>query len=276
MKICVKFGLVVILCSFFSCQITESEPEIMNEFTENPIWEDNFDTDGLPDASRWDYQVGGTGWGNNELQYYTKADIDNVRVNGGVLTIEARKERLFGKNYTSTRLVTHDKFNFLYGRVVVRAKLPAGRGTWPAIWMLSSENKYDPTNIPNNGEIDIMEHVGYDPGQVHSVIHRYNSNKGIVPYPESITQVPDFNTAFHEYRMDWTPDYIKTFLDGKETLSFKNSGKGWQDWPFDQKMYLLLNIAVGGSWGGLKGVDDTVFPAKMEVDYVRIYAYKQQ
>ncbi|MFL0163220.1 glycoside hydrolase family 16 protein [Aquirufa salirivi] len=248
----------------------------MNEFTENPIWEDNFDIDGLPDASRWDYQVGGTGWGNNELQYYTNADIDNVRVNGGVLTIEARKERLFGKNYTSTRLVTHDKLNFLYGRVVVRAKLPAGRGTWPAIWMLSSENKYDPTNIPNNGEIDIMEHVGYDPGQVHSVIHRYNSNKGLVPYPESIIQVPDFNTAFHEYRMDWTPEYIKTFLDGKETLSFENSGKGWQDWPFDQKMYLLLNIAVGGSWGGLKGVDDTIFPAKMEVDYVRIYEYKQR
>lgn len=283
-----RFFLIsgLILLVFLACKQGAVAPEPLNiqdikpipakeySFTENPIWADEFNQSGLPDDQIWSYDVGGSGWGNNELQYYTKADLDNAHVENGVLTIEAKKESYEGKNYTSARLVTKGKKDFLYGRIEVRAKLPAGRGNWPAIWTLASQSEYGQTYWPDNGEIDIMEHVGYDPGVVHATVHTKAFNHVINTQKAGITQVPDFDQVFHVYRIDWTPEYVKAFIDGKEYFTFQNTGKGWKEWPFDKKQHLLLNIAVGGNWGGQKGVDDSIFPSKMLIDYVRVYGLK--
>ncbi|MHA8061972.1 glycoside hydrolase family 16 protein [Aquirufa beregesia] len=277
-------GLVLLI--FLACKQGSVAPEPLNiqdikpipakeySFTEKPIWADEFDQPGLPDDKIWSYDVGGSGWGNNELQYYTQADLDNAHVENGILTIEAKKESYEGKNYTSARLVTKGKKDFLYGRIEVRAKLPAGRGNWPAIWTLASQSDYGQTYWPDNGEIDIMEHVGYDPGVVHATVHTKSFNHVLNTQKAGIIQVPDFDQAFHVYRIDWTPEYIKAFIDGREYFTFQNSGKGWQEWPFDKKQHLLLNIAVGGNWGGQKGVDESLFPAKLWIDYVRVYGLK--
>ncbi|MHA8099940.1 glycoside hydrolase family 16 protein [Aquirufa aurantiipilula] len=283
-RISIILGLVLVI--FLACKQATVAPEPLNiqniapvpakeySFTENPVWADEFNQAGLPDDKIWSYDVGGSGWGNNELQYYTKADLDNAHVENGILTIEAKKESFEGKSYTSARLVTKGKKDFLFGRIEVRAKLPAGRGNWPAIWTLASQSEYGQAYWPDNGEIDIMEHVGYDPGVVHSTVHTKSFNHVINTQKAGITQVPDFDQVFHVYRIDWTPEYIKAFIDGKEYFTFQNTRVGWEDWPFDKKQHLLLNIAVGGNWGGQKGVDDSIFPSKMLIDYVRVYGLK--
>ncbi len=274
-------GLILLI--FLACKQGSDVPEPLNiqniqsvaakeySFTQNPVWSDEFEQSGLPDEKIWSYDVGGSGWGNNELQFYTKADLDNAFVKNGYLTIEARKESFVNRNFTSARLVTKGKKDFLYGRIEVRAKLPSGRGTWPAIWTLASHSEYGSTYWPDNGEIDIMEHVGYDPGVVHATVHTKAFNHVINTQKAATQLVSDFDQSFHEYRIDWTPDYIKAFIDGKLYFTFQNTSKGWEEWPFDKKQHLLLNIAVGGNWGGQKGVDDAIFPAKMLVDYVRVY-----
>jgi len=240
-------------------------------FDEKPVWADEFDYTGLPDPKRWGYDVGGGGWGNNELQYYTKDRPENARVENGNLVIEARKEEFGGRNYTSARLVTKGKGDWTYGRIEVRAKLPRGRGTWPAIWTLASQTSYGTAFWPDNGEIDIMEHVGFDPGTVHANIHTKAFNHSIGTNKGSSIKVPDAMDAFHTYRVDWTPTTMTFFVDDKSYFTFENTGNGWQQWPFDKAQHLLLNIAVGGNWGGQQGVDDSVFPQKMLVDYVRVY-----
>ncbi|MDR6564516.1 MULTISPECIES: glycoside hydrolase family 16 protein [unclassified Arcicella] len=248
---------------------------IVYEFESTPIWADEFDKDGLPDSKKWNYDVGGSGWGNNELEYYTKENLKNARVENGKLVIEAIKENFNGNSYTSARLVTKDKGDFLYGRFEIKAKLPAGRGTWPAIWMLATEQSYSNKYWPDNGEIDIMEHVGYDPGRVHASIHTKSFNHVIGTQVTTNMMVDDFDKAFHEYRLDWTPNKIEMYIDAKLYFTFENTGKGFAEYPFDKKFHLLLNLAVGGNWGGVKGVDESVFPQRMEVDYVRIYALKK-
>jgi beta-glucanase (GH16 family) len=240
-------------------------------FTATPIWADEFDTPGLPDPKIWSYDVGGSGWGNNELQYYTEEDKDNVHIENGLLTIEARKENFGGKNYTSARMVTKGKKDFLYGKVEVRAKVPVGRGNWPAIWTLASQSDYGRQYWPDNGEIDVMEHVGFNPAVMHFSVHTKAFNHVIGTQKTSKTQVNDFDTAFHVYSIEWTPKTIQAFIDGKPYFYFENSGKGWEEWPFDKKQHLLLNLAVGGNWGGQKGVDDSIFPNKFVIDYVRVY-----
>jgi beta-glucanase (GH16 family) len=240
-------------------------------FTATPIWADEFDTPGLPDPKIWSYDVGGSGWGNNELQYYTEEDKDNVHIENGLLTIEARKENFGGKNYTSARMVTKGKKDFLYGKVEVRAKVPVGRGNWPAIWTLASQSDYGRQYWPDNGEIDVMEHVGFNPAVMHFSVHTKAFNHVIGTQKTSKTQVNDFDTAFHVYSIELTPKTIQAFIDGKPYFYFENSGKGWEEWPFDKKQHLLLNLAVGGNWGGQKGVDDSIFPNKFVIDYVRVY-----
>jgi beta-glucanase (GH16 family) len=240
-------------------------------FTATPIWADEFDTPGLPDPKIWSYDVGGSGWGNNELQYYTEADKDNVHVENSLLTIEARKENFGGNKYTSARMVTKGKKDFLYGKVEVRAKVPVGRGNWPAIWTLASQSDYGRQYWPDNGEIDVMEHVGFNPAVMHFSVHTKAFNHVIGTQKTSKTQVNDFDTAFHVYSIEWTPKTIQAFIDGKPYFYFENSGKGWEEWPFDKKQHLLLNLAVGGNWGGQKGVDDSIFPNKFVIDYVRVY-----
>lgn len=231
-------------------------------------WSDEFNHPGLPDSTKWTYQVGGHGWGNNELQYYTAKRLENARVKKGNLIIEAKKESWQDKNYTSARLVTKGKAQWKYGRIEVKARIPKGVGSWPAIWMLGSTT---PLKWPDDGEIDIMEHVGYDQGKIHASIHTKDYNHVINTQKTAIMNVPDCSEEFHLYTLDWTKDTIKISIDGKVYFSFGNEHKGKGSWPFDEPFYLLLNVAVGGNWGGQKGVDDSALPMKMEIDYVRVY-----
>ncbi|WP_374164288.1 family 16 glycosylhydrolase [Arcticibacter sp. MXS-1] len=237
-------------------------------FESRPAWSDDFDYEGSPASSIWDYDIGGSGWGNNELQYYTK-NMSNVSVSSGVLTVTARKEALGNREYTSSRLVTRNKADFLYGRIEVRAKLPAGKGTWPAIWMLPTEWSYG--DWPKSGEIDIMEHVGYDPGVIHVSTHTEAYYFKINTQKTATRRIENATTDFHVYRVDWTPYAIRGYVDDLKTFEFVNEGKGSTTWPFDKKFHLLLNLAIGGDWGGAQGVDTTALPASMVVDYVRYY-----
>lgn len=238
---------------------------------ETLVWQDEFDYAGLPDSNKWAYDTGGHGWGNHELQYYTWRRPENVRTENGLLIIEARKEPWQGMNYTSTRLVTKGKGEWQYGRIEVRAKLPSGRGTWPAIWMLGNNT---PLNWPDDGEIDIMEHVGFNQGTVHASIHCKKYYHSIGTQKTATIPVPDCSDAFHVYSTEWDKDSIRTMLDGKVYFRFANEHTGYEAWPFDNKMYLLLNIAVGGDWGGQQGVNDSIFPRRMEIDYIRVYQMK--
>ena len=232
------------------------------------VWNDEFNYTGLPDKTKWNYDVGGDGWGNNELQYYTADRLENARVENGHLVIETRKEDWQGKNYTSARLVTKSKGDWTYGRIEVQARLPKGLGSWPAIWMLGS---ITPLKWPDDGEIDIMENVGYDQGKIHASIHTRDYNHVINTQKTAIIDIPDCSEKFHLYALDWTKDTIKISVDDHIYFSFGNEHKGKGTWQFDSPFHLLLNIAVGGNWGGQKGVDDRVFPMKMEIDYVRVY-----
>ena len=240
------------------------------------IWQDEFDGQGHVDSTRWNYETGGHGWGNEELQYYTDRRLKNARVENGRLIIEAHREDYRGKDYTSARLTTKEKGDWVYGRMEVRARLPAGRGTWPAIWMLPTEWIYGDGGWPDNGEIDIMEHVGYDPGVIHGTIHTdaYNHMEGTQRGNQ--IEVPDAMDAFHVYAIEWTASAIKWYVDDQLYFTYENEGSGWQVWPFDHPFHMLLNIAIGGTWGGVEGVDNTIFPVRMEVDYVRVYQSPEQ
>jgi beta-glucanase (GH16 family) len=266
-----------------SCQKKEDYgplPDFTNviapyEFAATPVWQDEFDIDGLPDATKWNYDFGGNGWGNNELQYYTKANPKNARVENGKLIIEAVKESFNSYNYTSARLITKKKGDWLYGKVVVRAKLPKGIGTWPAIWMLATEQTYGTAYWPDNGEIDIMEHVGFDPNVIHGTAHTKAYYFSIGTQKTATTIVATAMSDFHDYILEWTPSEIKISVDDKNYFSFQKESSEWQKWPFDKPFHLLLNIAVGGNWGGQKGVDNSIFPQRMEVDYVRVFPLKK-
>ena len=240
-------------------------------FDKTPIWQDEFDYTGLPDSTRWSYELGGSGWGNNEAEYYTKS-IKNAHVENGKLSIEVIKESVGGKSYSSARLLTKKKGDWLYGRFEIRAKLPQGVGTWPAIWMLASDQTYGTQYWPDNGEIDIMEHVGYDPAVIHGTIHTKAFNHAINTQKGSTLTIPTAMADFHTYAIDWYPDQLKFYIDDVVYFTVvKQTSWSWNQWPFDQKFHLLLNLAIGGDWGGAKGIDDSIFPQKMEVDYVRVY-----
>jgi len=232
------------------------------------VWYDDFNYTGLPDSTKWNYDVGGHGWGNNELQFYTSKRKENARVENGRLIIEARKEKWENKEYTSARLITKGKGDWTYGKIEVSAKIPSGLGTWPAIWMLGSTT---PLKWPDDGEIDIMEHVGFDQGRIHGSIHSKKYNHVIGTQKTAQTMVPDCSEAFHVYSVEWDAEHVSIAVDGKAYFNFKNEHSGYEAWPFDNKLHLLLNIAVGGNWGGQKGVDEKIWPRRMEVDYVRVY-----
>ena len=238
------------------------------KFETTPVWSDDFNYTGLPDATKWGYDLGGSGWGNNELEYYTDS-LNNAKVENGKLIITAIKQNLGGRNYTSARLVTKNKGDFLYGRVEVRAKLPAGRGTWPAIWMLPTDWAYG--GWPKSGEIDIMEHVGYDPGKVLFSIHTEAYNHAIGTQKSGGLYIPTALTDFHNYRLDWTPYAVRGYYDDQLVFTFVNEGLGSAKWPFDKRFHLLINLAIGGNWGGAQGVDDSIFPVSLEVEHVRVY-----
>ena len=251
----------------------QSAQPVVYAFESTPLWQDEFDNAGAPDSKNWDYDTGGNGWGNKELQNYTR-NAKNARVENGKLIIEAHNENSASNNYSSARLITKNKRDWTYGKFEIRAKIPQGTGTWPAIWMLATNQTYGTSYWPDNGEIDIMEHVGFDPTRVHGNIHTKAYNHSINTNKGNSVLVPTALTDFHVYTTEWTPESIKILVDDKDYFTFKRDG-GWQVWPFDKPFHLIMNIAVGGEWGGQKGVDNTIFPQRMEIDYVRVYALKK-
>ncbi len=229
------------------------------------VFSDEFETPGALDPSKWGYEIGSIR--NNEAQYYTSRS-ENVRVEGGSLVIEARKEPYQGYAYTSASVNTKKRFEFTYGRVEVRAKLPTGTGTWPAIWMLGAN--IDQVGWPACGEIDIMENVGFDPLKIYGTIHTL-AGSGASGKGSNVTVANPWDD-FHRYAMEWYEDRIDIFFDDQKYFTYRNDGSGARSgWPFDSPQYLLLNLAIGGSWGGQKGIDDSLFPHRYLIDYVHIY-----
>lgn len=271
----ITFSLLF-LCLFACNEVPQTADTATPPSIESPqmVWSDEFDYTGLPDSNKWYYDIGdgcdlpaGCGWGNNELQYYTHQESKNTRVENGYLIIEAHREKYKESAYTSGRLLS--KQNWQYGRLEIRAKLPTGRGTWPAIWMLPKEDKYG--GWPSNGEIDIMEHVGYEPDTIYGTVHTKAYNHIIGTQKSGQIYLSDSEAAFHTYAIDWTAESIAFSVDDQVYFTFENEGTGIQTWPFDQPFYLIMNIAVGGGWGGKHGVDESIWPQQMEVDYVRVY-----
>ena len=261
----------------FTCDLDETQE--VATFT-NLVWEDNFDVDGAPDASRWTFDIGdGTaegipGWGNNELQYYTN-DPSNVRVENGLLVITANEESVGGKNYTSARLKTEGLFQQKYGRFEARIRMPLGKGYFPAFWMLGDDNNGAEV-WPNIGEIDIMEFLGDEPTRTFGTIHGPGYSGG-----ESISKGFElendrFDTGFHIFGIEWGPSYINFYVDDKLYNQITPDDVAEETdntarWVFDDReMYMLLNLAVGGNLPGAPDAN-TQFPQSLYVDYVRVY-----
>ena len=236
-------------------------------------YSDEFDVDGLPDFSKWDYDTGGDGFGNGELQNYTYRDLDNASVSEGTLKITALLESLGENDYTSARLKSKYRGDWTYGKFEIRAKLPSGEGTWPAIWMLPTYSVYG--GWPYSGEIDIMEHVGSDPTHVYSTIHTGAYNHSLDTQIGYNITGNTWESEFHVYGLEWSPGHMEAFVDGVSYgvygfNPYVNPDIAVSDaWPFDIDFHLIMNLAIGGSWGG--SVDDSIFPQTLEVDYVRVY-----
>jgi beta-glucanase (GH16 family) len=234
------------------------------------VWSDDFSGQGGPDAAKWSFDTGRNreGWHNHELQYYSRDRTENAELRDGRLVITARHERLSSaadwgrQRYTSARLITRGKAEWTYGFFEIRARLACGKGTWPAIWMLGSQGDW-----PAGGELDIMEHIGHQPGRVFSTVHTAAGSGA--SGAGAVTVVSDACSAFHDYQMHWTGQGIRFGIDGVVHFEYLNPRTGRARWPFDAPQFLILNIAIGGDLGGK--VDDSIFPVCMEVDHVRVY-----
>ncbi len=251
---------------------------VFSAWAQKPIWSEEFNYAGLPDSSVWNYDLGDgcpniCGWGNSEVQIYTN-DLRNARVEDGKLIIEAHRET--DGRWTSARLKTQGKKTFRYGRIQFRAKLPAGSGTWPALWLLG-EN-IPTVGWPRCGEIDVMEHVGKNPARVQAAMHTSASYGNT--QDKGATTVPDFDRAFHLYEVQWTPRRIRFFVDGKPFYTYQPQARTLDNWPYDQPFFMIVNLAMGGNFGsdptyetnGLKnGIDPALTMARMEIDYIRVY-----
>jgi hypothetical protein len=225
------------------------------------LWAEEFNVDGAPDPTKWGYDLGNNnGWGNAELEYYTSRRENSI-VEGGVLKIKAIKENFSGFTYTSARLLSKDKFAFKYGTVEVRAKIPAGVGTWPAIWMLGAN--IGTAGWPACGEIDIMEHKGSELNKIYGTLHYPGRAGGNADGNTKI--VANATTEFHIYKLEWTATAIKVYADGQLVHSVTNTNSI----PFNHDFFVILNLAIGGTFAG--PVDAGLNNASMEVDYVRVY-----
>ncbi len=233
------------------------------------VFEDEFDGTEL-DLDTWKYEVYGGG-GNNEIQYYTN---QNTEVSDGTLKIIAKHEEYSGFEYTSSRIITKGNVAWKYGIIEVSAKMPEALGTWAAIWMMPSVNYYG--GWPDSGEIDIMEYVGYDIDAIYGTIHTriYNHIDG-TQKGSSVTGITDLDTAFHTYKVEWLPDRLNFYYDDHMYFTYQpnkySSCPTFNVWPFNKSFYMILNVAVGGDWGGVQGVDPNDYPVTMEIDYVRVY-----
>ncbi len=284
-KSIILFTLVVL----FSCADMADKKEKDTPKTYQLVWADEFETNGRLDSLKWTYEYGYIREGKR--QYYTDR-LQNVRAEKGFLILEARKEKIKNKtpfsierpevkfekdstDYTSASITTTGLAQWKYGRIEIKAKLAGGRGVWPAIWMLG-ENWQLGKGVawPKCGEIDIMEHVGFEKDSIYAVVHTQAYNGMHNTQPKESVFIDDPYDKFHTYTIEWTPEKIGWFLDEKETFIYKNEHKTVDEWPFDQPFHLKLNVAVGGGWGGQKGIDDSMFPQRMIIDYVRVYQKK--
>ena len=225
------------------------------------LWSDEFNTDGVPNPNNWGYDTGNNnGWGNNELEYYTNRQ-ENAYVSNGTLKIVLKKEAYQGFNYTSARLLSKGKFSFKYGKVDIRAKLPAGGGTWPALWMLG--DNISTVNWPACGEIDIMEHVGNQLNKIYGTLHHpgHSGANG----DGATVNIPNVTSEFHLYSLDWGPSQIKFYVDNQLFYTFANNSS----LPFNQNFFFIMNVAMGGNFGG--AVDPNFTSSTLEVDYIRVY-----
>jgi beta-glucanase (GH16 family) len=231
--------------------------------TTGAIWSDEFDTAGAPDATKWGFDIGtgSNGWGNNEAQFYTSRS-DNVIVENGVLKIITKKENYQGSSYTSARLLSLGKYSVKYGKIEFRAKLPVGGGTWPALWMLG--DNFTTAGWPACGEIDIMEHKGNELNKIHGTLH-FPGRSGGNPDTTSVTPNTTATTEFHKYAIDWRADAIKFYIDDVLFKTFTNTSS----LPFNQKFFIIMNCAMGGSFGG--AIDPNFVSSTFEIDYVRVY-----
>jgi len=274
-----KLNSIIAVCLFFfAC----SEEEMVSQNKEtndweiegwNIVWQDEFDKDSL-DLTKWSREIGGHGWGNNELQFYTDSDSNSYVENGNLILKAQVVPQGIGSSkglryYSSARLRTYGKGDWKYGRIEVKAKVASGQGIWPAIWMLPTDWLFG--GWPSSGEIDIMEHVGYDLGVVHGSVHTEAYNHKINTQRSSARKIANVDTEFHVYSIIWDKDKISFFIDDVQYFLFENDQQGnYKTWPFDQRFHLLINIAVGGDWPGNPD-NSTNFPRKMLVDYVRVY-----
>jgi len=284
-----KITFLIILINLvlvISCSKEKKETIVSNNYS--LVWADEFEYSGKPESTKWRFENGFIR--NNEKQYYTDS-LKNVRVEKGYLIIEARKEKIANAKfksedykdkswlhyipkietaqYSSASLSTKDLAEWTYGKIEVKAKLPRGIGQWPAIWMLGANKKE--VGWPKCGEIDIMEHVGFNKDSIFGTIHTqaYNHRLGTQRGKKIFIDNP--YDAFHIFSIEWTPEKIDFLLDGVVYNHIVNEHKSIEEWPFDQPFHLKLNIAIGGGLGGQKGIDDSVFPQQMVVDYVRVY-----
>lgn len=266
--ICSVLFLAGIFSFFTGCSNKEASlPDYVKD-SMSLVWAEEFDYEGSPDSSKWSYSLGNVnGWGNGEIQKYTDS-LENVNVHDGVCTITALRDGNSNR-WTSARIKTEHKAKWTGGYIEVRAKLPSGTGTWPAIWMMPEAMKYG--NWPRSGEIDIMEHVGFDRDVVHGTIHTKAFNHKIETQKTRHDRLRGATKDFHTYAVYWTQDVIRWVYDGKTFYEFENTGNGWEEWPFDHPFYMILNVAIGGSWGGQKGIDKKLNSASMDIDYVRVY-----
>lgn len=238
------------------------------------VWREEFDYEGLPDPAKWSYHVEANNWvhdrRHNEVQWYLASREENARVEGGRLKLTARREDWQGEPYTSARLRTKGKGDWQYGRVDVRAKLPVGKpGVWPAIWLMPTDQIYG--SWPRSGEIDVMENVGFEPGRIHASVHTAAYNHRIKTHKSGYIDLETAHDDFHVYSLDWDSNRLCFFVDGDHYFTFEHSGNDANEWPFDQRFHLIINVAVGGNWGGAHGIDISAFPTTFEVDYIRVY-----
>lgn len=252
------FLLVIVLCCLYACEKSNKQESVL-------IFDEQFN-DTVINESYWNFDIGDgcpnlCGWGNNERQLYTR---ENALIRDGFLVLTATKKETV---YKSAKLTTKDKIEFKYGTVEVRAKLPLGHGLWPAIWMLGHD--IDTSSWPDCGEIDIMEYVGKDPHKIHNTLHTpdsYGNSKNT-----KMTLNKNIEEGFHIYKTNWTKDKIEFFIDDNLVYTFNPKDKNNKTWPYNKPFYLILNLAIGGNFGGPE-VDDSIFPQEFLIDYVRITA----
>lgn len=254
--------ILFIAITVISCNVANKQPASATDEWKL-VWSDEFDYTGLPDSNKWGYETGGHGWGNNEKQYYVEKSIENSVVKNGVLSIIALKKEYKNLHYTSAKLTTYKKVKLQYGKIEIMAKLPKGKGNWPAIWMLPESIQTKEESWPLCGEIDIMEHVGNQLNKIYATLHHPGHSGG--NGDGSTTIIPDATTAFHSYIMEWSATSIKFYVDTQLFYTFANNAS----LPFNQNFFVILNMAMGGNFGG--AIDPAFTSASMEIDYVRVY-----